>query len=99
METDFLDISFKLNTGKYFPFKKSNNTPLYIHSNSNHLPSIIKQLPSMTSKGIQTYLVTKLNLTKLIRLRTKRHLKTVDTKQHRSSRNQPTIQDEIEIGR
>ena len=41
METEFLDVSFKLNTGKYFPFKKSNNTPLYIHSNSNHPPSIV----------------------------------------------------------
>ena len=28
IETDFLDVSFNLNTGKYFPFKKLNNTPL-----------------------------------------------------------------------
>ena len=27
IETDFLDVS-NLNTGKYFPFKKPNNTPL-----------------------------------------------------------------------
>ena len=52
IETDFLDISLNLNTGKYFPFKKPNNTPLYIHSKSNHPPSIIKQLPSMTNKHI-----------------------------------------------
>ena len=32
IETDFLDVSFNLNTGKYFPFKKLNNKPLYIHS-------------------------------------------------------------------
>ena len=31
IETDFLDVSFNLDTGKYFPFKKSNNKPLYIH--------------------------------------------------------------------
>ena len=57
IETDFLDVSFNLNTGKYFPLKKPNNTPLYIHSNSNHPPSIItiiKQLPSMTNKRISS---------------------------------------------
>ena len=31
IETDFLDVSSNLNTGKYFPFKKPNNTPLYIY--------------------------------------------------------------------
>ena len=54
IETDFLDVSFSLNTGKYFPFKKPNNTSLYIHSKSNHLPSMIKQLPSMTNKRISS---------------------------------------------
>ena len=52
IETDFLDVSFNLNTGKYFLFKKPNNVPLNIHSKSNHPPSIIKQLPSMTNKRI-----------------------------------------------
>ena len=33
---------------------KPNNTPLYIHSKSNHPPSIIKQLPSMTNKRISS---------------------------------------------
>ena len=51
-ETDFLDVSFNLNTAKYFLFKKPNNTPLYIHSKSNQPPSIIKQLLSMTNKSI-----------------------------------------------
>ena len=50
IETGFLDVSFNLNTGKYFPFKIQNNAPLYIHSKSNHPPSVIKQLPSMTNK-------------------------------------------------
>ena len=52
IKTDVLDISFILNTGKYFPFKKPNNTPLYIHSKSNHPLPIMKQLPSMTNKRI-----------------------------------------------
>ena len=31
IERQFLDVSFNLNTGKYFPFKIPNNTPLYIY--------------------------------------------------------------------
>ena len=53
-ETDFLDITFNSKTGKYFPFKKPNNTPLYIHSKSNHPSSIIKQLSSMTNERISS---------------------------------------------
>ena len=52
IEKHFLDVSFNLNTRKYFPFKKPNSTLIYIHSKSNHPPSIIKQLPSMTNKCI-----------------------------------------------
>ena len=53
-ETDFLDVSFHLNTGKYFLFRKPNNAPLYIHSKFNHPRSIIKELPSMTNKRISS---------------------------------------------
>ena len=52
IETDFLGVSFKLEMDKFFPYRKSSNTLLYIHSESNHPPSIIKQLPSMTNKRI-----------------------------------------------
>ena len=79
IETGFSDVSFNLDTGKYFSFKRQNNTSLYIHSKTNHSPSIIKQ--SLSADAFQTFPVTKLSLTKL-RLRTKRHLKTVDTKQN-----------------
>ena len=54
IETDFLDVSFNLYTRKYFLFKKPNNSPLYIHSKSNHPLSTIKQLPSMTNKRISS---------------------------------------------
>ena len=46
IETDFLDVTFNLLTGKYFPFRKVNNKPLYINS-SNHSHRIIKELPKM----------------------------------------------------
>ena len=30
IETDFLDVTFNLNSGKYWPYRKPNNPPLYI---------------------------------------------------------------------
>ena len=51
IETDFLDVSFKLEM-EIFPYGKSSNTILYIYSESNHPPLIIKQLPLMINKGI-----------------------------------------------
>ena len=42
---DFLDITFNLENNTYKPFKKPNDTLLYINVNSNHPPQIIKQLP------------------------------------------------------
>ena len=41
IETDFLDVTFNLATKKYFPFRKANNTPLYINAFSNHPPTVI----------------------------------------------------------
>ena len=52
IETDFLGVSFNVEMVKYFPYRKPNNTPLYIHSESNHPSSIIKQLTSMTNRRI-----------------------------------------------
>ena len=34
--TDFLDITLNLDTGKYYPYRKPNNLPLYVHKKSNH---------------------------------------------------------------
>ena len=52
--TDFLDITLDLHTGSYKPYKKPNDTISYIHLQSNHPPSIIKNLP----KGIEIRLPT-----------------------------------------
>ena len=52
IETDFLDVSFNLEVDNFFPYMKPSNTPLYIHSESNHPPSVVKQLPLMTNKCI-----------------------------------------------
>ena len=45
--TDFLDVQLDLKRNVYLPYSKPNNTPLYINKNSNHPPSVIRQIPSM----------------------------------------------------
>lgn len=50
--TDFLDVTLDLNTGKYYPYRKQNDNPLYVNANSNHPPCIIKELPAMINKRI-----------------------------------------------
>ena len=59
IETDFLDVTFNLATKKYFPFRKANNTPLYINAFSNHPPTIIKQLPKIINKKISDFFCNK----------------------------------------
>ena len=52
VETDFLDVTFNLDTGKHFPFRNPNNNPIYTHAKSNHHSSIIKYLPNMVNKRL-----------------------------------------------
>ena len=42
---DFLDVTFNLAENSYKPYKKPNDTLLYINTESNHPPEIIKQFP------------------------------------------------------
>ena len=50
IETDFLDVTLNLNSRKYWPYRKPNNHPLYIHSQSNHPPCVKRQLPAMVEQ-------------------------------------------------
>ena len=43
-----------LNTGKYSPYHKENDTPLYINTKSNHPPCIIKELPKMIENRLSS---------------------------------------------
>ena len=52
IETDFLDVTFNLATGKVFPFRKPNNVPLYINVKSNHSSRIIKDLSKIINKRL-----------------------------------------------
>ena len=49
---NFLDLTLNLFTGKYGPYNKPDNKPLYINVNSNHPPNIIKNLPESISRRI-----------------------------------------------
>ena len=49
---NFLDVTFNLTTGKYQPYKKPNDHPVYINTKSNHPPNIIKVLPESISRRI-----------------------------------------------
>ena len=61
-ETDFLDVTFNLKTGKHFPFRKPNSSPLYINYKSNHPAPIIKEPPKMINKRIYDLSATRKNL-------------------------------------
>ena len=51
----FLDVTLNLETGKHTPYRKPNDTPLYINKNSNHPPNIIKQLPQMIQTRLSDF--------------------------------------------
>jgi hypothetical protein len=51
---NFLDICMDLDANTYKPYIKPNTTPLYIHSQSNHPPTVIKNLPAGINKRLST---------------------------------------------
>ena len=52
--TDFLDVTLDLETGRYFPYRKSNDRPLYINKSSNHPPNILRNLPAAISRRVSS---------------------------------------------
>ena len=51
---NFLDVTFDLPSGRFFPFRKPNDRPLYINKASNHPPSILRNLPAAISKRVSS---------------------------------------------
>ena len=43
---NYLDVTFNLSNGSYYPYRKPNNLPQYINIKSNHPPNIINQAAS-----------------------------------------------------
>ena len=63
-QVDFLDVTMRLCDGIYWPFQKPNNSPLYIHAQSNHPLNIKKTLPTMVSKRISDISSSKIEFNK-----------------------------------
>ena len=53
-KVNFLDITMDLQADTYSPYIKPNTTPLYIHSQSNHPPSIIRNIPLAVNKRVSS---------------------------------------------
>ena len=53
-KVNFLDITMDLENESYRPFIKPNTTPLYIHTQSNHPPSIIRNIPIAVNKRLSS---------------------------------------------
>ena len=49
---NFLDVTLDLTAGKYKPYNKPSNIPLYINVKSNRPPNIMRNLPESTSHHI-----------------------------------------------
>ena len=49
---NFLDVTLNLADGTYRPYRKPNDTPVYVHSQTNHPLSIIKQIPKAISRRL-----------------------------------------------
>ena len=58
-EVNFLDVTLNLTTGTFRPYRKPNDHPIYINTNSNHPPSVMKQVPKSVSTRISENSSTK----------------------------------------
>ena len=50
----YLDVTMDLSDGTYRPYRKPNDSPVYINAASNHPPSIWKHVPKMFEKRLQS---------------------------------------------
>ncbi len=51
---DYLDITLDLRSGSFKPFTKPNNTPKYVHRQSNHPPSILRNIPESINRRLSS---------------------------------------------
>ena len=51
---NFLDVNFNLETGLYRPFIKPNDKPTYVHKDSNHPKSILKNIPLAVNRRLSS---------------------------------------------
>ena len=53
-QADFLDVTVRLDKEDFRPYKKPNDSPLYVNTKSNHPPNVIKQIPAGINKRLST---------------------------------------------
>lgn len=51
-KVNFLDVTLDLRSEKFYPYMKEGNIPLYDHKESNHPPSILKNIPKSINKRL-----------------------------------------------
>ena len=51
-EVNFLDVTLNLTNESFRPYRKPNDKPLYVHVDSNHPASVIKQIPLGINKRL-----------------------------------------------
>ena len=51
-ELDFLNVSLNLQNSTYCPYKKLNDTLLYVHSLSNHPGKVIKEITNSAKERL-----------------------------------------------
>ncbi len=49
---NFLDVILSLQTGTHKPYRKPNDKPMYINIDSNHPPSLIRNIPKAVEKRL-----------------------------------------------
>ena len=54
MSVNFSDVNFYLETETFKPYMKSNQTPVYVHMQSNHPPGILKNIPASGNKRLSS---------------------------------------------
>ena len=48
---NFLDVTLNLNQNRYHPYRKPNDTPVYIHKDSNHPPHVVIYEKALKESG------------------------------------------------
>ena len=64
--TNFLDITLDLANNTYAPYRKPNDTPLYVHVDSNHPPNVIREIPKSIETRLNTIACNKQKFTESI---------------------------------
>ena len=54
IRVDYLDVTMDLSTDTFMPYRKPNDTPSYIHKDSNHPPNCIRELPKNVNRRLSS---------------------------------------------